>query len=228
MESKPALGHYDLKPFLIGLAMILSAVLAIAMKPTVRVADTGAKFDLEAMIPKQFGSWTIDESVVPVITDPQVKALLNRIYDQTISRTYVNDKGDRIMLAIAYGGDQGDSMQMHYPEVCYPAQGFQVMKTSEGSLPTPFGNIAVKRLVASQGLRVEPVTYWTTMGDKVVTSGLRRKLEQIKHVTLNGTIPDGLLFRVSSIQKDESTAYEIQSQFVGDLLRALDTPSRFR
>ena len=34
-------------------------------------------------------------------------------------------RGRQIMLSIAYGEDQRDGMKLHYPEVCYPAQGFQ-------------------------------------------------------------------------------------------------------
>ena len=75
------------------------------------------------------------------------------------------------MLSIAYGGDQSDTMAVHKPEVCYPAQGFQILKNATASFSTGDGNIPVKRLVATQGPRIEPITYWTTVGDTVAVSG---------------------------------------------------------
>ena len=33
-------------------------------------------------------------------------ALISKIYNQTLTRTYVNLRNERIMLSIAYGGDR--------------------------------------------------------------------------------------------------------------------------
>ena len=131
------------------------------------------------------------------------------------------------MLSIAYGGDQSDAMQLHKPEVCYPAQGFQIIKQEKGGLDIKDDVIPVKRLLAVQGNRIEPITYWTTVGDEVAVDGWKWKLAQMKYA-LSGTIPDGLIFRVSSIQPDESAAFELQTRFVVDLLNALDAPGRIR
>jgi EpsI family protein len=128
------------------------------------------------------------------------------------------------MLSIAYGGDQSDTMAVHKPEVCYPAQGFQILKSpTVGFFSTDEGSIPVKRLVATQGQRIEPITYWTTVGDTVSVSGMERKLQQLKY-GLTGKIPDGLLFRVSSIQADDAKAYQTQDAFTRGLLKAM-TPS---
>ncbi len=112
------------------------------------------------------------------------------------------------MLAIAYGGDQRDSMQVHKPEVCYPAAGFQVLKLAAGAFDTGFESIPVKRMLAAQGDRVEPVIYWITVGDTVAVNSLEWKLAQLKY-GLTGKVPDGLLFRVSSLG-DEASAYPVQ------------------
>ena len=52
--------------------MIIASGLAVAMKPTQKLADHKAKFGLETLIPKQFGVWRIDGTLVPVIADPKV------------------------------------------------------------------------------------------------------------------------------------------------------------
>ena len=217
------------KHLVIGLCMFAAAGMALAVKPTVKAADSGPKIDLEVLIPKAFGDWKIDETIVPLIADPELQAKLDKIYNQTLTRTYINPKGERIMLSIAYGGDQSDSMAVHKPEVCYPAQGFQILKNpTTGSFSTGDVSIPVQRLVATQGARIEPITYWTTVGDKVaISSGIGWKLQQLKY-GLTGKIPDGLLFRVSSIQADEAIAYQTQDAFNRDLLKAMSPSGRQR
>ena len=215
----------SIKHLVIGLTMLAAAGLAYALTPRERIADQGPKIDLETMIPKQFGQWKLDETVLPLIADPQQQALINKIYNQTLSRTYLNQQGDRVMLSIAYGGNQSDDMAVHKPEICYPAQGFQVLKNVRGSLQTPGGAIPVKRLIASHGPRTEPITYWITLGDEVPDGSVKWKLAQLKY-GLTGKIPDGLLFRVSSIQPDDTAAYELQNRFVNELLKALPPQSR--
>ncbi|HEY9146183.1 MAG TPA: EpsI family protein [Thiobacillus sp.] len=211
----------------IGLLMFAAAGMAMALRPTHKIADAEPKIDLEVLIPKTFGDWKIDETITPLIANPVQQALINKIYNQTLTRTYVNSSGDQIMLSIAYGGDQTDDMAVHKPEVCYPAQGFQILKNATGSLSTGQGNIPVKRLVATQGQRIEPITYWRTVGDAVEVNSLKWKLQQLKY-GLTGEIPDGLLFRISSIQADDAKAYQLQDAFARDLLKAMSPSGRQR
>lgn len=216
------------KHLVIGLAMFAAAGMALALKPTTKVADSGPKIDLETLIPKSFGDWKIDTTIAPLIANPEQEALISKIYNQTLSRTYVNSRNERVMLSIAYGGDQSDNMAVHKPEVCYPAQGFQILKNpSVSTFNTGEGSIPVKRLVAGQGPRVEPITYWTTVGDAVEVSGLKWKLKQLQY-GLTGKIPDGLLFRVSSIQADDAAAYRIQDDFTREMLKAMNPQQRER
>lgn len=214
-------------PIVAALVMALSAGAAYALKPRVKLADEGSKVDLETMVPKQFGEWRVDTNIVPVQLSPDVQAKLDQIYNQTLARTYINGSGDRIMLTIAYGGDQSDSTQMHRPEVCYAAQGFQVASVLRGSMDLMAHQLPVVRLVASQGARIEPITYWMTVGDKAVRSTLEHKMAQLRY-GLSGTVPDGLLVRVSNIDRNAPRAYEAQEQFVSAMIESLPEPSRRR
>jgi len=217
------------KHFVIGLFMLAAAGMALALKPTEKIADAGPKVDLETLIPKAFGDWKMDQTIAPLIANPEQEAVLSKIYSQTLSRTYVNSRNDRVMLSIAYGGDQRDDMAVHKPEVCYPAQGFQIIKSPAiGTFSTGTeGDIPVKRLVAQHGSRVEPITYWTTVGGVVEVHGLKWKLQQLKF-GLTGKIPDGLLFRVSSIQADDAKAYHTQDDFTRAMLKAMNAEQRER
>lgn len=204
--------------------MLLAAYLALVLRPTHRIADDGPKVNLETMIPKEFGDWQEDKTIIPVQVSPDVKQQLDKLYSQILSRTYVNSSGERVMLSMSYGGNQGsDEMQVHRPEYCYVAQGFELKKVSEEFLTVPPGKIAVRRLEATQGARVEPITYWITIGDKATLPGISRKIAQLRY-GLTGNVPDGMLVRVSSLSSDRNEAYQLQNIFINELLNAV-TPT---
>lgn len=214
-----------LKNFLLMALMVAASGLAVAMRPTHKIADMGPPVKLETMIPKAFGEWREEPQNQALIVDPQQKELIDRIYTQTLSRTYINRDGYRIMLSIAYGSDQSDAKQVHKPEVCYPAQGFVLKNKQYGQLATPNGAIPVTRIETSLGQRNEPVTYWITVADRVVGPGLEKKLTEMSF-GLSGKIPDGLLFRFSSLDREPASAYEKQNAFAGQLLASLTPENR--
>ncbi len=215
-------------PLMLGAVLIGATLAAMALKPRERLADTQARLDLQTAVPKSFARWSIDTSMVPVGVSPDVQAKLDKLYSQVLSRTYVDAKGERVMLSIAYGGDQsGESLQVHRPEYCYAAQGFQVLSGAVEAIRTRFGTITVRRVMASKGPRHEPITYWVTVGDKAALPGWRRKLLQIGY-GLSGRIPDGMLVRISSIGADSAAAYRAQDEFVDDLVNELEARDRVR
>ena len=209
-----------LSHLLIGLAMLAAAGLAVALTPRLKLADQGPMVSLEAMIPKQFGEWKLEETMASLIVSPDVQALLDSIYSQTLTRNYVNDKGERIMLSIAYGNDQSYSSQVHRPEMCYPAQGFEIKSMSKDSIDFSGAKLPVMKLVATQGPRIEPITYWVMIGDSAVRGNMEQHFARLKY-GLTGKIPYGMLVRVSTISANESQSYRTQEQFVRDMLGAV-------
>jgi EpsI family protein len=211
----------------LGLAMAGTSALTGALTPKPRVLQPHEQFSLEQMIPQRFGDWRIDPSIVPLAPDPEQQSMLEKIYDQTLSRTYINSQGQRVMLSIAYGGDQSKALQLHLPEVCYVAQGFQMQKDAEDSLTTRFGELPVKRLVARLHERNEPITYWITIGEHASRAGIQQKLHRLAY-GLSGEIPDGMLVRVSTIQSNETQAYGVQDRFVAEMLGVMAPRDRSR
>lgn len=216
------------KHLIIGISMFAAAGMALALKPTARLADAASNINLETVVPAQFGNWKVDETIATLLVTPELQKVIDETYSQTLSRTYINPQGRRIMLSIAYGGSHGEGMQTHRPEICYPAQGFQVVKDSRPALlSTQYGELPVKQLVAEQGARHEPITYWVVVGNQQTQYGLRMKLAQMRY-TLTGVIPDGMLVRVSSIGRDEKLAYEDQADFIRAMLAAMRDAERER
>jgi len=182
--------------------------------------------NLQTSVPERFEGWsTVEESVR--VVDPQVTGGIERIYNEVLTRTYVNQNRDRIMLSIAWGDDQRGERQVHRPDICYPAQGFEVETISDETLPTPFGDISVRRLTTSAGSRHEPVTYWVAMASDVVRNDYDKRIVQLRLVR-TGHIPDGLLFRVSSLDRDPAHAFKVQQQFAADMLVAVPADLRQR
>ena len=209
---------------LIALLLIVGMVLAVLLRPTYRMANHGPAISLEKMIPSKFGEWKLEPEQNTQIVNPQIKATLDRIYTQTVSRTYLNNRNQRVMLSVAYGPDQGDAKALHYPEVCYPAQGFKVTSMGQTQLHTDFGNIKVKKLIAQNSGRTEPITYWTTVGDKVVRGAREAKLTQLEY-GFKGVVPDGLIFRVSSISDSEED-FLLHQSFVAEVVKAMSAENR--
>ncbi len=215
--------------FVIGLLIITASVAGNFLKPTAKLADSRPAMNLEKTIPEQFGQWHKDPVELEMIISPERKELIANIYNQTLTRAYLDGHGARIMLSIAYGGDPSTKeMRIHRPETCYSAQGFQVDKQFLDTLTTKFGTIPIKRLIAVQGNRNEPITYWVTLGDKaVVLKGLQQKLAQLRY-GLTGKVPDGMLVRVSSISRDEKVSYQMQDNFVREMLSVMSKEDRTR
>jgi len=213
--------------FVIAALMVAASAGAIALRPDKKVADLEPATSLESMVPKQFGDWHEEPQRALQVVNPQTQQLLDKLYSQILTRVYVNKQGYRVMLSLAYGSDQRGSLQAHKPEVCYPAQGFTLHRNEPSQLTTPFGEIPTQRLFTSLGARQEPVTYWFTVGDKAVRGKLQKRLMDLRY-GLTGRIPDGMLFRISSIDPDQMRANQMQDQFVNQLLQAVSPVERRR
>lgn len=196
----------------------LSLYLGFALMPKVQ-ENKKYIIDLEQTIPLKFDEWKNLESKTMSMISPRQQEVLDKIYTQTIERTYINSKGQPIMLSIAYGTEQRKSMLVHFPEVCYPAQGFNLNSHSFPQLKLLEGNFTVKHLETQKGDRVEDVTYWVRVGDELVSTRPEQKWVSIKY-GVKGIIPDGLLFRVSSIGIDGS--FELHQDFIEAMFKSLD------
>jgi len=215
---------YPIRNIILLVFMMTIAVGVFAMRLTA-VSNEQKAIGLEKIVPRNFGGWSVLEGVIPILPAPEQVELINKIYDETLTRTYVNDRGETVMLSIAYGGEQSGRLKVHRPESCYSGQGFVVSKVSEGKVDTDFGAVPVKRLVAKAPGRNEPITYWIRVGNSTVTGVVGQRLTQFAY-SLTGEIPDGLIFRISSISDDEKAAYSLHEKFANALFASLTAEDR--
>ena len=208
--------------------MVLAAAAGVAFKPTYRLSEHKPPISLVKQVPESFGDWTLDKSVLPVVPDPSLQAMLDSLYSQTLARTYINSSGQRIMLSIAYGSDQGnEATAVHRPEFCYSSQGFRVQVVDKTVVDIGTTRVPVARLVAKLGQRTEPITYWVTLDETATLPGLGRKLQQIVF-GLNGQIPDGMLVRVSNISPELDDSFAMQRKFLQHLYAVIPPEVRGR
>lgn len=218
---------FPLKNLLLLSLMVASAALAAAMRPTASLADERPTIDLAAMVPSQFEGWKEQLNVAVQIVDPEMQQTIDEIYTQTLTRNYIGPDGYRVMLSIAYGKSQNDNLQLHKPEVCYPAQGFKLESIERVPLNLLDQSISTTRMETHLGQRFEPVTYWTVVGDHVTTTGVNKKLTEMRY-GLRGQVPDGMLVRVSSIDRDSPRAHRIQAEFAAAMVAAIAPENRAR
>ena len=200
---------------------LVTSTAAARFQPTEHLARALGPIGLDSTIPLSFSVGRVDANTPATIVNPQLEAGIQRIYSDVLTRTYVANDGYRIMLSVAYGGDQTDAVAAHRPEGCYRGQGFIIDGLQVAELETPYGMIPIKRMIARFGSsRIERVMYWLTVGETAVNDRFGKKLAEIRY-TFHGVIPDGLIFRVSSIDDNFARADQRHQQFVLDLLHVV-------
>ena len=205
---------------------LLAAGLAHMVTPRELMALASDRFDLESMIPPQFGEWTVVPGI-RLVEPAGPDALESQLYSQEVGRGYADRDGNIVMLVVAYGPSQSDRLQLHRPEFCYVADGFRVFPASETELSyrdsAPL--LKLKRLSAQRAQRFERISYWMRVGDGVATGVLDRQLIKLMY-GLRGVIPDGTLVRVSTVGLAETAAYAVHDRFIRDLLAAVAPENR--
>ena len=204
----------------VGAAMASSAGLAELAAPRLHLAERRPCPDLRLLFPPRLDAWTDDPSQPRPLVAPEVDRILRSLYQQTLTRSYRSADDGLLMLAVAYGGDQSDATRTHRPEVCYPAQGFEIGAAQADALPVqgPHGvdRLPLRRLQARLGPRREAISWWMTVGDRAVSTSREQKWAQLAY-GLRGWVPDGLLVRVSTLHAQSARAWPVHDRFLAAL-----------
>jgi EpsI family protein len=209
--------------FLACVAMLATIPLAVVLTPHNMMARTYDGFNIDKHLPTKFGDWA-PVPALNVIAPPAADSLERQLYNQEASRGFQDPDGHVVMLMVAYGEIQSERLYLHHPELCYTAQGFRVSRRNYANLDySPSAPpIKLTRLVATREERLEPISYWMRIGYDSTTSLWTLKLRY----GLKGWIPDGALFRVSTIGISPDESFRIQDKFIRDLLSSVDPETR--
>lgn len=217
------LGSPSRRDLLIGGAMAACAGVAFARDPHTRIASIKAN-ELDRIVPLQLAPWHYQSAAGIVLPPPDELARL--LYDQQSSRSYAAEDELPVMLVMAYGSSQGGALQVHRPEICYPASGFRLTDTVVRDLRIGNGKtIPTRFFTARSDTRVEQVLYWTRIADVLPTSWTGQRIA-IMRSNLAGYVPDGLLVRVSTIHEDPVRAKLSLDRFCRTMLAAIGPEGR--
>ena len=179
---------------------------------------------IEDSMPAEFGPWSATETgdlVSPALSGRLTQAL----YSELVARIYFDrDNGDGVMILAAYGDTQSDLLQLHRPEYCYPAVGFNLAMSKPDAIPLGQGMLPVRRVVAEMEDRRENIVYWTRMGEALPQSAEQQRATRLKN-SIDGIIPDGILMRTSMLG-DTDRAFSVLDRFIPALLQAM--PVKYR
>jgi EpsI family protein len=210
----------------IGAVCVLSGGTALALKPRRKVSLLPDGTKLSDVLPRKFGRWYArDISDLYAAETPD--SLLARLYGQTVSRLYVDPQsGNEIMMLMAHGDSQSNELQLHRPEVCYPAFGLSLTASAPLELNIGKGiTLPARRLLAQSSRQKQAVLYWTRMGESFPVNVTEQRLTRL-NAAMHRYIPDGLLARFSMVDADSDSAFATISAFIPALLAEIPKGGR--
>lgn len=212
----------DRRKFLLGLTFAGAAALAFWRQPRVKRDYLGSE-KLEDLVPKSIGKWNfVTTSGLVVPTDDSFE---KAIYAQILTRVYSDGVHPPVMLLLAQNGAQTGFLQIHRPEICYTAGGYQISPIMPHPIRLGSTVIPANRMDATTGGPPEHVIYWTRVGNQIPSSWEKQKLAVFEQ-NLQGIIPDAILIRISAIDENADKALDGIDNFVRALLQSIPANKR--
>ncbi|WP_375427122.1 exosortase-associated protein EpsI, V-type [uncultured Sphingomonas sp.] len=204
------------RQMLIGGSFLVAATAGLVLKPR-RAQNMLGSAKLEDLVPKQFGGWRFNTASGLVL--PPADQLRDQIYSQLLTRVYVRDDRPPLMMLIAYSGSQDGTLQVHRPEVCYPASGYRLTQNEPHTVTLAPGIALPSRdILAETDVRRERLIYWTRQGSHFPTRWSEQRTAVIAE-NFAGIIPDGVLVRLSTSGDGATTP--VLDEFARDLYGAV-------
>lgn len=218
-------GSIGRRGLIVGVACAAAAAAANSLIPRRHLSLLGSA-QLTDIVPAQLPKWAGRDvnNLVGAATEDDLAA---KLYSQTVTRIYAHrDTGDEVMMLLAYGPTQSNELQLHRPEVCYPAFGFKIVRNDPATVPLAQGAVVPARdMVCDAGTRRENITYWTRLGEYLPNSGSQQRWDRVRTAT-QGVVADGVLARFSVIDAEPAASFVLLRQFIPDLIRATTAAGR--
>ena len=213
------------RDILMGGGMLTAAAAAALLTPRRRLLLLPEDRKLEDVVPLTFGGWQNTPSEGFILPRSE-GSLADRLYNQTLSRLYIGEDRVPIMLVIAYGAVQNDQLQLHRPEVCYTAVGFEIASSSLRSLDLGgTARLPVRDLEATSTSRTESISYWTRIGDDLPTDGGSQRMVKLRQ-QMQGYLSDGVLVRMSVSAEPSPVVSDALERFATSMMQAIAPADR--
>lgn len=211
------------RELLVGALFVTTAGVTAARMPDKRLDYLG-NHKLESIVPKAIGRWKfVSASGLVVPTEDQFALTL---YSQQLTRVYWDGVSAPIMLLIAAGNNQTGFLQVHRPEVCYSAGGFELGQVQPQTVQIGGGRqIVANKLRATREGQSEWLLYWTRVGSQIPASWTKQRLA-IAIDNLHQIIPDAILVRASTIMPDGNEAERVLGEFIQAMIASVSPQLR--
>lgn len=221
---------------LVAAALLLgAAALGHALQPAATAAAHPHGL-IDRAVPARLGPWQRLADPLPQI-DLTVAADGTRTndnpYDEVVMRSFADDHGHEVMLAIAYAREQRQEVKVHRPDLCYPSQGYAIVTRERVQLAAvrdARGSVEAVRLLTRRQNTHEAVLYLLRTDDDYGQAMWDGRLA-ILRAGLAGRVADGALLRVSTrvaSASDAAEAFARLDAFLPALLDAMPAPARER
>ncbi len=175
-----------------------------------RLPDWGA-------VPYEFDGWSgKDASFDPIYgADPS---------DTNLLRVYDRPDGTPIIVYVGFYKDLATVLDVHTPELCYPAQGWAIQSVGHSRSGQFRGQpISAKEILADKNGTRRLVTWWYNAGSRPIETRIRYVYGMLLMSTITGR-RDGSLVRIEtpiSVGSEATANVEIE-KFQQDFLPTLE------
>ena len=212
----------DRRKLLLGLVFGSAAAVAAWRLPRKRLDYLGQQ-KLDDLVPKTIGRWKFVAASGLVV--PPEDQLSRTLYSQLLTRVYSDGENPPVMLLIAQSAGQTGILQVHRPETCYPASGYQISAVTEHDIEVGPSALTTNSLSATNEGMTENIIYWTRVGDRIPTTWKQQKLDTAE-ANLRGIIPDAVLVRISTVNNDEAAGRATLDAFTKMLIASVPRSRR--
>jgi EpsI family protein len=208
-----------------GIKRIRSVLLIVLFSATLVGARAARDFRLRLasepprweVIPYHFGEWKgSDRQFDPVYgQDPS---------DTMLLRAYEGGDGKSVVVYAGYYKDLAAVMELHNPEVCYPAQGWSIQTIGESEETVQQGiRIRAREMIVNSSSGHRAVMWWYNAGTRPFENRLRHLYISLALASFRGRT-DGSLVRLETPfqGKDEAAARTRLEKFRTALLPSLE------
>jgi EpsI family protein len=217
----------DRREVLMGLGCVAALGTAEALRPRRLVSYMQPGRKLADLVPRSLPGFH-EGGTGDIIVPRTEGSLASTLYSDELARTYEPYGHDEtsVMMLIAYGPAQTETLQLHRPEVCYPAIGFEIIGHSNVMLSCgPVGQVPAVALTAKQEGRIEDIVYWTRVGNDLPQTFHQQTWARLRQ-SLAGDVGDGTLARASAVRTSSDSQFGVVSKFMEALVAGVGPEGR--
>lgn len=215
--------RFDRRTMIVGGALAATSLVANLRRPDIPFRMLH-KEKLDDLFPKKVLNWECEGNEGLVL--PPQDQLRDRIYNSLLTRYYSSPTNLPVMLLIAYSRTQDGVLQVHRPEVCYPAAGYELLDNHFEPLAVGRGLTVPAHFISTRSSsRHEQLIYWTRIGNAFPTRWWEQHVA-VAQENLIGRVPDGMLIRISTAATSDKEAIAVLRQFALAMMALLSPVAR--